>query len=179
MKNISFLKKFSISFVDVIYKKRNRKKILEELKVFLEIFSDNRELQKVLVNPVLPLEIREKIVEKICTKIKCAPELTNFLKILVKNYAIKYLKDIYQLAVDEINRREGIKYVEMKVAPPYRKKMVEKVEKILEEKTGMDIVIEIEEREDLIAGFWLKIGSQIFDGSLKGQLERLENKLTS
>ncbi len=179
MKKISVLKRFAVSFVDVIYEKKERKNILEHFKLFLSAFDESEELRKVLTNPVLPFSVKSGIVEKIVKEYSLNEEFGNFLKILVKNYAIKYLNDIYNLTVEELNRRDGIKFVELRIAPPFSKKHTRKIEDLLEKKTGLDIVLDVKEEEDLIAGFWLKVGSKIYDGSLKGQLENLKKRLIS
>ncbi len=140
----------------------------------LTIFQENPELKKVLSDPVVYLEKKEDVVDRIF------PEDTrNFVKVLCRNKCVNYIEEIvseYRIWADAHNRivDATLTYVN----PPSDEQM-EGIKKFLcREYDAVDVDMHEFRDPSLLGGFILTAGDQEYDWSLRGRMEALGDKLT-
>jgi F-type H+-transporting ATPase subunit delta len=78
---------------------------------------------------------------------------------------------------DELNRRQGIAVAEVATAEPLADDERAALQRVLEGKVGKKLQLRTRVEPALIAGFVAQVDSQLFDGSLRGQLDRLAKEL--
>ena len=106
--------------------------------------------------------------------------LVNFVKILVKNNAMRMAPQIIEYFEKYANRAEGVGAVKIKTAVPMAEEVIENIKKITPELVGRKFKkVNIKKEVDpvVIGGFVLECEDVVFDASLKNKLELLKNNL--
>ena len=136
----------------------------------------NRELSRFFESPVIPQEKKESILQELLEERVEALTL-QFLRLLVqkdRETLTKAILDQYQSLRDE---QRGIVDAEVTVAQPLNDEDRNALVEALEEKTGKDVRLHLEENPDLIGGLVIRIGDRVFDGSVRSQLNALRDQL--
>ena len=136
----------------------------------------NRELSRFFKSPVIPTEKKDTILQKLLGE-KVHDLLVQFLRLLVekdRETLTKEILDQYQTLRDE---HRGIVDATVTVAQSLADEDREALVEALEKKTGKDVRLHLEENPDLIGGLVVRIGDQVFDGSVRNQLNALRDRL--
>ena len=136
----------------------------------------NRELSRFFESPVIPQEKKESILQELLEE-RVETLTLQFLRLLVqkdREILTKAILDQYQSLRDE---QRGIVDAEVTVAQPLNDEDRTALVEALEEKTGKDVRLHLEENPDLIGGLVIRIGDRVFDGSVRSQLNALRDQL--
>ena len=148
-----------------------------DLQDFSEFCEGNKEVKEVIANRIFPAEERRTILQILLEKSSYSDMVKNFLNLLIdKNRigAIHQISDHYERLTDDIS---NIARAEIFTSRPLKEDAQNKLEKVLEDLTSKTIKLEIKEDESLIGGIVVKIGDLVLDGSVKAQLEGLNESL--
>jgi F-type H+-transporting ATPase subunit delta len=149
----------------------------KDLQDFSGFCEDHDEVLGVVANQVFPVEDRRKILQALLEKSTYSDVVKNFLNLLLdKNRigTIHQITDHYERLTDDIS---NIARAEIVTPRPLREDAQNKLEKVLGDLTSKTIKIEVQEDESLIGGIVVKIGDLVLDGSVKTQLEGLNESL--
>lgn len=155
----------------VLYELGITKETVEKTKEILKLTS---ELPQVLGCPVVSGKEKHQVIERFFPK-----EIQNFLKELCDHDHIDVINDVfaaYQNCYDEKNgilraKLYGVRLPDEKQLAQIRSYLAEKYQK-------KQVELEFEEQPELIAGFVLRVGDIEEDFSIRGRLNRLQQKLT-
>jgi F-type H+-transporting ATPase subunit delta len=104
--------------------------------------------------------------------------VANFIKILAKNRQVKLFSKISKKFAEIWNKENG--FVEAKITSVKKldEKNLKSIEKFIENKySAKEVILNNVTNEKIKGGIIIKIGDEILDGSVTGQLERLRNNL--
>lgn len=139
-----------------------------------EIFDEVEQLHDIFVNPTIPMKKKLSVIDRVFPE-----EMRNFLKVVCKYQRMDLLADIF-CAYEAYCRRmaKELDAVLICTEPPEEEQR-KGMEAFLCRKYGADKAhIEICEDPELLGGFILRTGSDEYDWSVKGRLDRLQQKLT-
>jgi len=134
-------------------------------------------LRQAVINPLYDAASRKRVLTAILEQLSLSPVISSFLKLLFDKGRIGFLSDIndqYQAFADEL---KGIARASVVSATPLSDEIVDKIKSALSTKTGMDVLLDIDEDSSLIGGIVTKIGDLVFDGSIKTQLLNMRESL--
>lgn len=152
---------------------------LDELSRFTEVFRSSRELRTVLLSPVVEHAHKVRVIGRLCESIGAGRPVRNFLNVVTRKRRLALLPEIrdrYQALLDEA---EGIVRAEVRTALPATGEQKQALEAKLAEVTGGQVRCGYVVDESLVGGIVVKIGSSVFDGSVRGHLEALRRRLVS
>ena len=155
----------------------NFEKYGRDLADFSLFCEDHKEVMEVIANQVFPLEDRRKILHVLLEKSPYSGVVKSFLNLLLDKNRIGSLHQItdhYEKLTDEIS---NIARAEIVTPRPLRGEAQKSLEKVLGELTAKTIKAEVKEDQNLIGGIIVKIGDLVLDGSVKAQLEGLNESL--
>ncbi len=164
---------------DVLKSSKEFDFLYEQLKKIKELFDRQQKLYEFLESPLNNFEDKEKIIERISESLELDDKIINFIRLLIKNYRLQYYAGILELVKEMYYKEHNIEIAEVKTALPINEEIKMQLKKVLEEKTGKKLIIRYGIDEEIIGGVIVKIGSTIYDGSIKKQLELLKNKIAS
>lgn len=137
----------------------------------------NKELGAVLENPSVALSRRQAIVQQLLERLQVGKAIRSLVLLLLQRGRISALPDIareYGLLCDE---HAGRVRVEVASAVALDEQGVSRLREALERKTGKRVIVEQRTDPDLIAGIVTKIGSVVYDGSMRARLDQMRQAL--
>lgn len=151
----------------------------EDTASLLNLLSESPELQQFLASPVVSAEDKEGILQRVAGE-QVHPYIMNFLKILVQRGRIQFLGPICQQYKTLLNKLNQIVVAEVTSAVALNEAQEQAIrEQVIGMSGAQNVEIQTKIDPDLIGGVIIKVGSQIIDSSLRGQLRRIGIRLNS
>jgi len=149
--------------------------IFSSLEALVEAIRLDKRVNRALAARSLAQEAKETALwEALCG----GPEiLRRFVRLLVREGRIDVLPEILDAVRAERDRREGVVRGLLELARPEDEVYEPQLQARFSSKVGGDLRVEVRHVPELIAGFRLRVGDLLFDGSAAGQLERIRRHL--
>ena len=151
----------------------------QQLKDFSDTFEGSRELREVLMNPAISSEQKLKVLDAIAGKLGMMPQVRNFIAVIMENQRLAELSEIlaeYHAVADE---QSGLAEAEITSARPLNDADRVELESQVAKVAGGRVRATYREDASLLGGAVVRIGSTVYDGSIRTQLQQLKNKLVS
>jgi F-type H+-transporting ATPase subunit delta len=176
-----FAARYARALADVVMEARlNTTEVGQQLEDFAATFAGSRDLRELLLNPSISARTRVGILDKVNGRIGCGPQVRNFLAVLIRHERLGALPEILEEYRLEMNRRLSISDAEVITARPLEDQERATLEGQVSVLAGNNRVnATFREDKSLIGGAIVRIGSTIYDGSVRGRLERLKERLVS
>ena len=171
---------YARAFVDVVIDRRlDAAKTLEEAQSIAAMVASSKQLREVWEAPSIPTGEKQKLLDAIVAKAKLSREVRNLVAVLIDHRRITFLGPIVRQFEQDLNQRLGFAVAEITssrdLSDAERRSLESEVEKL----TGQKVRASYAKDSSLLGGAMVKIGSTIYDGSVKGQLERMKQALSS
>lgn len=148
-----------------------------ELRAFESTLASSTELRNALITPAVPAGRKRAVVGRIADILKLSRISRNLLYVLIDHRRIASLSDIihsFELTVDE---RLGFARAEVASARELAETQRAALNAVLERLTAKRIRMRFAVDQGLIGGVVARIGSTVYDGSVRGQLASLGRRL--
>jgi F-type H+-transporting ATPase subunit delta len=106
-------------------------------------------------------------------------QVRNFIAVLIQHNRLDVLDDVLSEYRKEVNRRLGISEVQVTTARPLDANERQGIEQKVAAMTGTQVQATYHEDKSLLGGVVVRVGSTVYDGSVKGRLDRLKEQLAS
>jgi F-type H+-transporting ATPase subunit delta len=144
---------------------------------FLGTWDGSTELRELFMNPAVPAAQKVSILDNLNAKMGLQKELRNLLAVLINNDRIGEVGEVATAWRVEMQVRLGIRHAEIVTArelgPQERAELVAGVGRL----AGSHIEPTFKLDESILGGTVVRIGSTVYDGSVRGRLERLKEAL--
>jgi F-type H+-transporting ATPase subunit delta len=148
-----------------------------ELQTAAAVVADQR-VARHLANPAVSLEQRTAQVEKALGKAVSRPVL-NLILLQLRRGRIEQLPQVAVEFRRLDNARQGITEATATAAAELTPAEVEAITRRLEQLTGGRIELDVRVDPSLLGGLIVRVGDRLIDGSVRGRLERLRNRLVA
>jgi len=136
-------------------------------------------LREVFLDPSFAIEDKVAILDKLNTRLQMAREVRNFIAVLIRHDRLHLFDEIIEEFRHEMNRRLGISEVEVVTARRLDDASRADLEAQISGLTRSRVLATFHEDPSLMGGAILRIGSTVYDGSIRGRLDRLEQELAA
>ena len=170
-------RRYSQALADVTIAQREALPVQEELLEWGRMISSNASLKEAFGNPTVPYEQKRRLLQELITRTKVRPTTANFLQVLLRNQRLGEIVEINRWFARVLDDRSGVVTAEITTARPVAQESMELLVEKLAGMSGKKVRLTFATDEDLIGGMVARIGSTIFDGSIRNQLRELELKL--
>lgn len=175
----SVTSRYARAFAEVVVDRRmNAEKSVEELDSIAGLIESNTDLRNVLQNPAVPRAQKLKLLDAIVGRMGASKELRNFVAVLVDHHRARHMDEIAKQFKRELNQKLGIAESEVSSARELSKEERQALEKELQAITGKTVQATYSKDETLLGGVVVRIGSTIYDGSVRGQLHKIREQIT-
>ena len=171
--------KYARALAEVAGDMGQAQQVLTELRVFKDLLAEHPELFEILLNAALPFSARRQILERVAPAVPLERVTLNFLLVLLRAGRLKRYSDVleaYELVLDE---RQGIVRGTVFSASGLDDLVRRRLEQTLAERTGKQVKLEHVRDDSLIGGLKLQLGSTVYDGSIRSQLDQIRGRLVS
>ena len=150
-----------------------------ELRAFEAALEASRELREALVTPAIPGSRKKAVIARIADRLGLSRVPRNFLFVLVDRRRIASLGVIIQQFEEVVDERLGFARADVASATDLDERQRAALSAELERLTGKRIRARFAVDPALIGGAVARIGSTVYDGSIRGQLGSLERRLSA
>ena len=149
----------------------------QQLEDFAGTLRDSSELREILTSPSFNLERRLAILDFVNQQMKLGSEVRNFIAVLMRNGRLHAFNEVLGEYRREMDSRSGT--AEALITSARRLDADERrdVEAHAEQIAGSKVRATFQEDSALVGGVVLRIGSIVYDGSLRGRLQKLKEQL--
>src|SRR5512146_239948 len=176
----SVTSRYARAFADVVIDlKLDPTQIREELRSMVEIVGANPDLRRVWESPAVPQEQKLKLLDALAARAGLVSPVRNFMAVLIDHGRMAMLAEIATQFEVELNQRLGVAEAEVTSVRELSSQERAALEEQLAKVTGMKVRASYALDRKLLGGAVVKVGSTIYDGSLRGQLRRIKEQLSS
>ncbi|HYL15108.1 MAG TPA: ATP synthase F1 subunit delta [Terriglobales bacterium] len=170
--------RYARAFVDVVLSARlDADKTLQELHTIAATAKSSLELRRVWESPAIPAEQKHALLDAIVKREAISRPVRNFIAVLIDHRRINLLDQVIKDFEQELNQRLGFAEAEIASARDLSDSERRALELQVEKLTGKKVRARYSQDSSLLGGAIVKLGSTIYDGSVKGQLERIREQL--
>ncbi|MCU1232349.1 MAG: synthase delta subunit [Candidatus Solibacter sp.] len=152
---------------------------LAELRAFEGVLSESVELKNALTSPAVPVARKRAVVGRIGDQLGVSRIVRNFLFVLIDHRRIASLTEILHSFESVIDERLGFARADVSSARELSEAQRTALNAQLTQLTGKQIRTRFAVDEALIGGIVARIGSTVYDGSVRGQLQTLGRRLST
>ena len=151
----------------------------QQMRDFSETFADSHELREVLMNPSLVNEQKLKVLDAIAQRIGMFPQVRNFLAVIMDHQRLSELDEILTEYHAIADVQSGLADAEITSAHPLNDQDRAELEAQVAKVAGGRVRATYRQDASLLGGAVVRIGSTVYDGSLRGQLQQLKQRLVN
>ena len=151
----------------------------QQLKDFSDTFKGSRELREVLMNPAIAGEQKLRILDAIAGRIRMFPQVRNFIAVIMHHQRLAELDEILAEYGELADEQFGMAEAEITSAHALNDADRAELEAQVSKLAGGRIRATYRQDPSLLGGAVVRIGSTVYDGSIRAQLQQLKQKLVS
>jgi F-type H+-transporting ATPase subunit delta len=176
----AFVSRYARAFADVVLSARLDAAAIErQMNDFLATWDGSRELREVFEDPSISALQKVAILDKMNRQLAMQRELRNLIAVLINHDRIAHIHQVAEAYRREMQERLGIRQAEIVTARELteqeRRLLVDGAAKL----AGARIEATFKLNKDILGGTVVRIGSTVYDGSVRGRLQRLREALVS
>jgi F-type H+-transporting ATPase subunit delta len=176
----AFVQRYARAFADVVTQEKLDTGALDrQLDDFLATFEASAELRALFANPAVAVTQKVAILDKLNAKMGLQKQLRNLLAVLINNDRIGEVRAVAEAYRTEMQERQGIRQVEIVTALELNEKDRAGLVAGAGRLAGGRVQASFTRDETILGGAVVRIGSTVYDGSLRGRLERLKEALVA
>lgn len=171
--------RYARAFADVVLDgKLDPKQVTEQLGAIVELFRSNLDLRRVWESPAIAAEQKRKLLDAIVERNAVLRPVRNFLAVLIDHGRIREVEAIARQFEAELNHRLGIVEAEVTSARPLEEAESRELLAEVARVTGKQVSAEYKIDRSLIGGATIRVESTVYDGSVRGQLQKMKEQLS-
>ncbi len=170
-------RRYAVALADVVTARGEAAEVQDELSAWVEMMRSNALLIEVFRNPTIPYEQKRRVVRTLIERTRVRPTTANFLQVLLQNHRLADLEEISKTFAQELDRRSGVVSAQVTTARPVPAQAQEALRTRLGDLTGSRVRLNFDVDEELIGGVVTRIGSTVYDGSVRSQLQQIKQRM--
>jgi F-type H+-transporting ATPase subunit delta len=151
----------------------------QQLRDFAETLAGSGELREFLENPSIEIGKKLKVLDAIAARIGMFLQVRNFLAVILEHHRLGELEDILTAYRDLVDEHAGA--VEARITSSRKLNQADRaqLEAQIAKLAGARVRASYTEDASLLGGAVVEIGSMIYDGSVRAQLQQLKRRLVN
>jgi F-type H+-transporting ATPase subunit delta len=165
--------------MELAEEKKNLGKTTADLAAFVAAVNTLPALQKLLASPVFTPEHKQTVIKELAKKLKLQQTTLHFLNYLAESGRIRYVKEVHEAFGALLAVRQNRAVARLTTAAAISTRDLASIKKTLEKMTGKEVDLDVREDASLIGGAKAQIGSVLYDGTIKNQIDKMRDKLVT
>lgn len=170
-------RRYAGALADVVLSQNTFTVVKYELGEWSNVISDNADLAAVFANPTIGHIEKSNVLDALLAKTKPSKTTENFLRVLLKNNRLSDIAFINKAFEAELEERSGDVTGFVESARDLNEKERAELKAGLEKMTGRNVNLKYKTDKELIGGVVARIGSTVYDNSVRTQLNKLREQL--
>jgi F-type H+-transporting ATPase subunit delta len=152
---------------------------LEQLRQFVDLVSSSAELANILASPAVPASRKRAVIGRFAELLPLDPLVRNFLYVVVDRRRTPLLRQMPEALEEVLDAKLGLVRAQVEAAAPLSEDERAVLESALSRVAGRRVRAQFAVNPELLGGVVARVGSVIFDGSIRGRLQALRMRLAS
>jgi F-type H+-transporting ATPase subunit delta len=171
---------YARAFADVVFDARlDAIRAITGLQRITTLFEESVELRRVWESPAVPAEQKRKLLDAIVQREGIEKQVRNLIAVLIDHRRLPFLPRIVEQLEKELDARLGFAEAQISTARELGDNEKRTLEAQIEKTTGKKVRASYGLDPSLLGGAVVRVGSTIYDGSVKGQLEKIKEAISS
>jgi F-type H+-transporting ATPase subunit delta len=169
---------YARAFADVVLSAHlDADRCTAELRAISALLAESSDLRRVWENPAIPAEQKRRVLDVIAERDGVSMQVRNLVAVLIDHRRIHFLDPIIRQLEKELDARLGFAEAEITSARDLGAAEKREFEAQVGKLTGKKVRARYGQDASLLGGAVVRLGSTIYDGSVKGQLERIREEI--
>ena len=173
-----FVSRYASAFLDVVTAAKLDTAALDsQFSDFVATWDGSAELREFFVNPAIPAIEKVAFLDKLNQKLKLQKELRNLLAVMINYVRICQVSEVAQAWRRQLQEQSDIRQAEIVTARELNEQdrgaLVAEIGKL----AGARVEASFKLDPSILGGTVVRIGSTVYDGSVRGRLDRLKEEL--
>jgi F-type H+-transporting ATPase subunit delta len=170
--------RYARALLDVaVREKADLEAIEHELSQFGDLFTRYPLLEKVLLNPAVPVPRKRAAVADLLGVAKLSPIVSKLLTLLADRDRLVLVPDLLAAYRERLLEHQNVVRAEVTTSVPLDAQRTSAIERGLAKLTGRTVKLSTKVDPSIIGGMVARIGSTVYDASVMRQLERMKERL--
>ncbi len=169
--------RYAKALLEVAIQESDPEKIGQDLSSVAQAMAESAELRRAMTSPGVPQDVRANIVAAVAAKLGAPPPLAKILKMLAASGRLDLVPLMAEVYRERLLAHGNIVRATVTSATPLGADKVQGLEVSLGGLTGKKVQIETAVDPSLVGGVVARIGSTVYDGSIRTQLQKMKQRL--
>lgn len=169
--------RYATALYEVTQAKGNTSEVLATLKALKTSLEENKDVLEMLNAPLLSDTDKEAVLKSAIAN-AINDELSTFFSLLIKNNRLLLLPQIVQALEDKVAQEMGVESGTVRSATELTDSEKTEVQKLIEKKLSKKVDLSFVVDSKMIGGIEAKVGSYIFENSIKTHMQKLNDFIT-
>jgi F-type H+-transporting ATPase subunit delta len=171
---------YARAFADVVLSAHlDANRCIAELRMIASLLAESSELRRVWENPAVPADQKRRVLNVVAERDGISKQVRNLVAVLIDQRRVHFLEPIIGQLEKELDARLGFAEAQItstrELVDAEKREFEAQVGKL----TGKKVRARYGQDASLLGGAVVRVGSTIYDGSVKGQLERIKAAISS
>ena len=171
---------YARAFADVVLSAHlDANRAIGGLRRIAGLLAESADLRRVWENPAVPAEQKRKLLDAIVHREGLEPHVRNLVAVLIDHRRVQFLSRITEQLEKELDARLGFAEAHVlsfrELGDAEKRALETQIAKV----TGKKVRARFGLDPSLLGGAVVRVGSTIYDGSVKGQLEKIREAISS
>lgn len=172
--------RYARALADVVFdQKLDAKATTQQLRAVVALTEEHDDLRNVWENPAVPPEQKRNLLDAIVARIGASRPVRNFVAVIIDHHRVGALKVIAQQFESEMSMRLGLAEAAVTSSRELSEAQRHALESRIEKLTGKKVFAQYGVDKALLGGAVIEIGTTVYDGSVRGQLQKMKEQLSS
>ena len=170
-------RRYATALADVVIERGETQEVQRELLEWGSMIASHSLLREAFSNPTVPYEQKQNLLRELIGKSKILPTTASFLQVLLRNQRLSEIGEVNERFARILDHRAGVVAAEVTTARPIPPASVEALQLKLGRMTSKKVRLTFATDQELIGGVIVRMGSTVYDGSVRNQLDQVERQL--
>ena len=171
---------YARAFADIVFSAHlDAARAIGGLRQIAALFGESVELRRVWENPAVPADQKRKLLDAIVQRGGIERPVRNLVAVLIDHRRLPFLSRVVEQLEKELDARLGFTEAQISSTRELGDSEKRTLETQIEKTTGKKVRATYGLDPSLLGGAVVRVGSTIYDGSVKGQLERIREAISS
>ncbi len=171
---------YARAFADVVFDAHlDADRAVGGLLQIVSLLAESADLRRVWDNPAVPADQKRRLLDAIVQREGIEHHVRNLVAVLIDHQRLPFLGQIVEQLKKELDARMGFAEAQITSARELGDAEKQSLEAQIEKVTGKKVRAQFGLDASLLGGAVVRVGSTIYDGSVKGQLEKIREAISS